>query len=768
MAGCFNRFYMNQFRQHGRTFVQRTPVGRTVSTIEVDNFRTVLALKFDDYSKEPVRSEAVLQFLGLGIFTKDGPGWKHSRELLRPLFRRAELSDVHRFEKHVDRMLSLIPRDGSTFDMAPLLGKLFLDSGTEFTFGESFGSLDENSVQGDELLEACYASLIGISKRRHAVGKFGLLFDKSFDENVRKVHAFVDRQVARALAATDPRNLSAVKPLDDTASLRYVLLDEAAKTIRDPVELRFEMMNVFLPAFESISVVMSNALFHIARQPEIWSELRQKAMALGDQPLSFELLKSLTHFRYVMLEALRLHGSSSRLVRTATNDTVLPCGGGPDGSHPVFVPKGTQVSLDLLSHLNDAEVWGNDVEAFRPSRFEGRVTKWEFVPFSGGPRICPAQQQVITQSVYLLVRMVREFETIQNRDPCLDGTPTSTTTSLSALSTTAIKDGHRGHFASGPSGRGHQHNPSTTSLEAERADRISRLAGLERVSTLRAPGAGDGGPSSISPQTTPTSTTGGGFPPNFPTTHNLTPSYFDNNGQPMAVTKMSTVGSASATESHVGDDSRTTAGEREEDMFSNDTNYREAGSVASMGADPDAMDEDMDMMGTRSVGGYEDRMSDDGSASLVGFGEGAGSTVSGPIYHRRPPPGASAVHPAWNLERTNSGMSEPRRDKDTLMGGGDPVAGASSVHDRRDPRMMDGVAADPPRHGTSTDQDNFVDTTFRGPMPTGGQQNREAAERIVQTLDSGESRAGPSGLGSPGAGGQPLGKFYFEGDKRRD
>lgn len=231
---------------------------------------------------------------------------------------------------------------------------------------------------------------------------------------------------------------------------------------------------------------------------------------------------------------------------------------------------------------------------------------------------------------------------------------------------------------------------------------------------------------------------------------------------------MSTVGSASATESHVGDDTRTTGGERDEDMFSTDTNYREADSVASMGAYADAMDEDMDLMATRSVGGYEDRMSDDGSASLVGFGEGASSTVSGPIYQRRPPPGSSAAQQAWNLERTNSGMSDSRRDRDTPMGGGDTPMSASAIQERRDARMMDGVAADPPPHGQLAEQDTFVDTTFRGPMPTGRQTNREAAERIVQPLDSGESRAETTTLGSPAGEGQSLGKFYFEGEKKDD
>ncbi|KAM3508475.1 hypothetical protein MY11210_006716 [Beauveria gryllotalpidicola] len=376
----------------------------------------------------------------------------------------------------------------------------------------------------------------------------------------------------------------------------------------------------------------------------------------------------------------------------------------------------------------------------------------------------------------------------------IPGTPTSATTSLSALSTTAIKDGHRGHLPGGSLGRGHQHTPSTTSLEAERADRISRLAGLERVSTLRAPptqpiatsglnsGAGDA--SSLSPQTTPTSTTG--FPANFPASHNLTPSYFDVNGQPVAVTKMSTVGTASATESSrhgEGNDSRQTAGDRDEDMFSTDTNYREtAESVASMAAEPDAMDEDMDEgIATRSVGGYEDRMSDDGSASLVGFGEGANSTVSGPIYHRRPVPGpaSQAQQPPWTVERTASGLSDIRRERDFAMisgAGSDMPASAAALQERREARMIDGVAADSGYPGP--EYEPYVDTTFRGPVPvhpTGlrhhQQQPREVAEQIAQRLEGGgNARPGAPPLGQPGQAGEPLGRFSFEVDRegRRD
>ncbi|WYZ43198.1 hypothetical protein EsH8_VI_000897 [Colletotrichum jinshuiense] len=350
----------------------------------------------------------------------------------------------------------------------------------------------------------------------------------------------------------------------------------------------------------------------------------------------------------------------------------------------------------------------------------------------------------------------------------MPGTPTSTTTSMSALSTTAIKDGHRGHFPQGPAGsRGHAHHPSTTSLEAERADRISRLAGLERVSTLRAPPHQHNTGSSLSPQTTPTST---GFPANYPPSTHLTPAYFDAHGQPTAVTKMSTVGTASATESYVGDDNetRTAPGEQDEDMFSMDTNYREADSVNSMGAEPEQMDEDVT---TRSTGGYDDRMSDDGSASLVGFGEGANSTVSGPIYQRRPIPGvAGQAGGVWGLERSASGLSDgipTQRNRDVNMGGDTPTS-AAAMQERRDARMVDGTTVD----GAGVPSDEmYVDTTNKGPgsAPQPSQPNtsttptaRDTAERLLrERLDGGESRVGNAALGSPQSG-EALGKFYFE------
>ncbi|KAI1760541.1 hypothetical protein GGR53DRAFT_509322 [Hypoxylon sp. FL1150] len=362
----------------------------------------------------------------------------------------------------------------------------------------------------------------------------------------------------------------------------------------------------------------------------------------------------------------------------------------------------------------------------------------------------------------------------------MPGTPTSTTTSLSALSTTAIKDGHRGHAFQGLGGpRGHQHQSSTNSLEAERADRISRLAGLERVSTLRAPN--QHGNANL-PQTTPASTTQQAPAP-------LTPAYFDSNGQPVAVTKMSTVGTASATGS-VGARTTAEAGEQfdseemdadltevdEDGSMSMDTNYRTMDVDSNSGA-IDPMDEDI---ASRSVGGFEDRMSDDGTASLVGFGEGANSTVSGPIYHRRPLPGTTGATGVWGLERSSSGLSQEAmlRNREMRDVGSDTPVSASAAAETRQAKYVDGVSVDGGGHVGTSDDDIFVDTTTRGPVPVqpgqprtsalregvGGPASREAAERIVrERLDGGEGTRAPI-LGNS-KDGEKLGKFYFEEKK---
>ena len=199
---------------------------------------------------------------------------------------------------------------------------------------------------------------------------------------------------------------------------------------------------------------------------------------------------------------------------------------------------------------------------------------------------------------------------------------------MSELSTVAIKDGHRGHLP-------HLHHPGAPgvasgirhNLDAERADRISRLAGLERVVAPHrqvgnlTPGA------AVPPHTHHAS-----LVPTPPAAGHATHGYFDATGNPAIIRERSTVGSASATGS-VG--ARTTW-------------------AGSDPGDADKMSESQDMeMDVSSTGGTSEEGGTTGS--LVGFGEGA----------RTPARQNSAATPTARDAKMPDGVTHDRAVADT-------------------------------------------------------------------------------------------------------
>lgn len=104
--------YTKHFDMYGKTWEENALETKVINTMEKLNIQQVAALGFEDYGK-PSR-KVFAPFLGDGIFSQDGPKWKHSRELVKSTFSRAELSDVGSLELHANRLVELIPRDGST------------------------------------------------------------------------------------------------------------------------------------------------------------------------------------------------------------------------------------------------------------------------------------------------------------------------------------------------------------------------------------------------------------------------------------------------------------------------------------------------------------------------------------------------------------------------------------------------------------------------------------------------------------------------------
>ncbi|KAI9653242.1 MAG: hypothetical protein M1821_007673 [Bathelium mastoideum] len=400
-----------------------------IKTIQPENLKTIFAISFDNFGLEPLRFDVCKPLFGNGILVVDGAAWRHSRDLMRPAFSGEQAANLDSLQRHVTTLLEEISSDGSTIDLAPLLKRTILSTSTEFIFGETLRSslpvLESHAGQqitsesnADQFLNSFRIAMRGIGIRT-MLGRFYWLYNKKeWYKACEAVHTFCATHVDRVLH--EKRRLKqdmedgsdAYRPLK-----KQTLLEEMAKYTDDPAELRYQIINVFIPAHDSVAILISNVFFLMARHPDVWQTIRQEVSdRIKDQPITYELLKSMKYIEWVQKETFRLYPVTTINQRIALVDTILPVGGGPDFRSPILVKKGEIVETNKAVMERDPDLWGSDAGEFRPERWRTARPTWEFVPFSGGPRICPALQQVYVQGAYVIVRFAQEFVRIENRD----------------------------------------------------------------------------------------------------------------------------------------------------------------------------------------------------------------------------------------------------------------------------------------------------------------------------------------------------------------
>ncbi|KAF2096520.1 cytochrome P450 [Rhizodiscina lignyota] len=397
---------------YGNTWSARGLGKDVIHTHEPENLRAVYCRQFNDFVITDARVKHFSTLLGSSVFSTNGAEWKHSRAMLRPAFAIDRAADVDIFERHVQKMIKLIPADGqSVVDLQDLFFRFTMDLGTDIFFGESLNSLqddvrkDSDARRFEEAYEAAKKHCVR-NTQLHPM--YWLRSQKGFKEAVVTVQDFMDRFVERAL---DRRQL-----LKDSEAQSETFLDEWAKLTSDKVKLRSELLSVLLAARDTTAALLGNLFFVLARRPDVWEKMSSEIQFLQGERPTYEQLKLLKYTKWCMNESLRLHPQVPVHVRTASKDTVLPVGGGKDGKSPILVPAGTAVVMNTYCLHRREDIWGEDAQVFRPERWAASPLDWSFIPFSGGPRRCLGADMAISEAVYITVRLLQHFKEIKAGD----------------------------------------------------------------------------------------------------------------------------------------------------------------------------------------------------------------------------------------------------------------------------------------------------------------------------------------------------------------
>lgn len=162
----------------------------------------------------------------------------------------------------------------------------------------------EIGEDASELLSTYTAAIkrLGI---RMLLGKMYIIskLDWSFSRMARKLHALVDKYVDAAIERRQKREQGGSDDGDKSSS-RYVMIDELVAMTDNRAEIRFQLLNIFLPIRDSIAIGLSGVLFHLARHPRVWDRLRAEVLSLdAEAPVTYDVIQSMSYMKAVLNES---------------------------------------------------------------------------------------------------------------------------------------------------------------------------------------------------------------------------------------------------------------------------------------------------------------------------------------------------------------------------------------------------------------------------------------------------------------------------------
>lgn len=382
--------FLRHFTLWGSTLQHRFLGVEALGTIEPQNLQAILSTNFTHWSMGS-REKVMGPLFGRGIFTQSGPSWKHLREASRAQLASRRCNECQIFEAPIERFLDSLSRTKGPIDIHPKILNLTLDITLSMLFEED----TTNDPVPQEFSDAFNDAQFILAKRLRLQEFYWIVNGRNLRRSCKIVREYIDKLVYQ----------------------------RGTKLDCDPILLRDQIINLLVAGRDTTASLITWTLFLLVRHPVELKKLQKELQESfpDDSRINRAKLRSCLYLQDVIKEVLRLYPPVPVNSRTAVRDTILPVGGGPDLSQPIFVSEGTNVAYSIYALHRRPDLYGMDAEIFRPERWaeapivsnETGYGEWGYLPFNGGPRKCLGMDLALTEAAYCIVKILRAFPGIK-------------------------------------------------------------------------------------------------------------------------------------------------------------------------------------------------------------------------------------------------------------------------------------------------------------------------------------------------------------------
>ncbi|BAF21713.2 Os07g0519500 [Oryza sativa Japonica Group] len=331
------------------------------------------------------QTKAINTIIGRSILTLSGEELKQVRGALQGHLRPEMVTKyMRKMDEEVRRHIDLNWVGHKTVKVAPLAKRLTFDIICSVVFGQGIGPIREALATDFETLVQALLSLpVNIPFTKFNKGL-------SASRRIRKVL----RQIAREREAALQQGHSS--SADDFFTYMLVLRSEGTHslTVEDIVDNAIVLLTA---GYGNSAVLITFLLRYLANDPDILGKITEEQEEIAssrgpNEPLTWDDVSRMKYTWKVALETLRTVPPIFGSFRTAIKDIEYR------GYH---IPKGWKVfTAQSITHLDGN--FFNDPVKFDPTRFDNQtsIPPYCFVPFGGGPRMCPGNEFARTETLF--------------------------------------------------------------------------------------------------------------------------------------------------------------------------------------------------------------------------------------------------------------------------------------------------------------------------------------------------------------------------------
>ncbi|KAI3458143.1 hypothetical protein Pfo_014806 [Paulownia fortunei] len=336
---------------------------------------------------------------GDGLLMVEGEDWVRHRHIITPAFSPANLKAmaslmVDSATNMLDRWAGLINSGQPEIDVE----REIISTAGEIIAKTSFGISYEN---GRKVLEKLRDMQITLFKSNRYVGvPFGKFLNPKETLKAKALGKEVN-DLLRSIITDRSNKPRTTKPEQDLLGLLLAenTVDGRKKRALTTKELVDECKTFFFGGHETTALALTWTLLLLALHPDWQNQLREEIkQVIGDgEIIDATMLAGLKKMEWVMNEVLRLYPPAPNVQRQARQDIQVD---------NLVIPNGTNMWIDVVSMHHDQNLWGKDVNEFKPERFKDNIHggcnhKMGFLPFGFGGRMCVGRN--LTNMEYKIV-----------------------------------------------------------------------------------------------------------------------------------------------------------------------------------------------------------------------------------------------------------------------------------------------------------------------------------------------------------------------------